>query len=394
MKHFLFFLLMFILLFLPSCSASTLPTVTEAIETATLEIPTSTPAPTVTIVPTAVVTAKEQTFIFSPDDANKTPPEDILQEVAYYGSGGNPECINKSKPIIDVDPGDFGIGSTMITCGWKPGRLDGKITYPDGSVWQQSVIVDELSFASLSFIPTDLSSEGLYKFEISGQGVTLRSNAEYKKPDFPVIYHFLDEHLVLKNFLPNEQIRLFAYICTGENMFSACIYYKFIGWKEFTVNDRGDLTINLVDSDQYYFWVVTSSGLELIPHSQKQAQAILNKDSKFAIGKSSELVIKQRSQYTCPANIATHIKPDKNALTSTKAIVSSTNSQKLNMYANLRTNSRVVRKLSPGEKIEIYRGAEPYCAGGLVWWYVTTKNGMGGYVIEFDSSGNYFIEQR
>lgn len=338
------------------------------------------PTPTTLMIPTASSTAiPEKVVGFTLNYANLIPPEDVLQEIDFYGGGGGGlSCImgTYSQPTIILDPsdGELMTESTMITCGWqKQETLTGKIQYPDGRIISTAIPGDYLSFA-----PTLDAPPGLYIFRIIGKNETVESNAYFYKPNGPRLYEINPNRLMLYGFSPKENVRLLFYT------FSSNKTLELKGWQHYTTNNEGRLIVDAVDKDLGAFVVIGEKSGEV--HALLTSNGSGGRRMEGNVLLSSGIYdpfFKNNSYLVCAENTPTHF--------SSKGDSAKVASANLEVFANPRKSARVLAYLPIGANVYFFEGGGPYCDNGLIWWNVNYGATNPGFIIEFDN-GQYNLE--
>ena len=90
--------------------------------------------------------------------------------------------------------------------------------------------------AGFEYVP-DLP--GVYKITVSGSGFNLDKNIQVMESNDPRLYLSLDSELIFHKFEPNERVRVLAY----EDHLLDRKDAKLIGWKDYVVDNNGELTI-------------------------------------------------------------------------------------------------------------------------------------------------------
>jgi hypothetical protein len=265
--------------------------------------------------------------IFSPDNMNTLPPEDVLETISYHGTGGpdqplsNDEIRNQlycwidySVPTIlhDVVDGELMSTMKMGSCGWSPGEfLQSMITYPDGEQIASNGFANECGCYLFSHLAELSSPEGVYKIQVWNEhGMQLSTNSLRQLPVVPRLYILNENLLMLHNFLPNEDVRLFLYELspTAYCEFTT-LCWEIYGWKQFTVDNNGNLFINAYTKSGYYI-AMDSQGYEIKGPEPGEATGPMEEisvDWEGAHNKWIELKIKEKSYRSCPANTPTKI---------------------------------------------------------------------------------------
>jgi hypothetical protein len=231
------------------------------------------------------MTAPDRTPISSPqnqvwESAKKIPPEDIFQEVGYYGGGGSilSICQGETSPTLlylDLTEEVTKHGEIRITsCGWNiDEEINIRIVRPDGieisetqkTVSSKQYVGDEPDVGLLiyAFFTGVNDPSGTYRIYImKGYQLYFQLALGISPPDYPIInYSYFFErknHIDLLGFAPQERIRLFSYDCSDISIKPAC---EFVEWVYITTDERGQAVIPAAESDYDFVAVGDISGL-------------------------------------------------------------------------------------------------------------------------------------
>jgi hypothetical protein len=241
----------------PTQKPSTSPTVIANVTSTRVPLPTVTS--TITNTPTSALVAiveENRTVSFSMSTASQVAPDDVLEEIRFFGGGGGGPCSdNPETPQVGVAPtnvelipipgpelsGVIGIGRLYIeTCGWSTDSdLNVTIQFPSGQT--KSDLANTLPPASgyysahyvYELVPSDPAGEYIVTIEGSDGMVTHRVNVV--EPVGPKLYLVAEEskyQVFLHNFVPGESVRFFVYIDR-----------ELFGWQEYQVAKTGQLLI-------------------------------------------------------------------------------------------------------------------------------------------------------
>jgi len=191
---------------------------------------------------------------FSPDNASKVAPEDIIQQMgsipAYGGSASCNSPDTYSQPTVDqsfIDtyggkPVEMMEGIVLGVCGLSEGdSVTTNIHFPNGKVESQkgvvksNVIGEVANSYDLSYVVGLDQPAGPYRFEFQTSKGTAEATLDVIAPDGPQLYVDMEptkSDLILYNFKPNEKVRILIYM---KGMLDA--------WQEFTIDKNGNLTI-------------------------------------------------------------------------------------------------------------------------------------------------------
>lgn len=348
---------------------------------------------------------------FAPDSAHELAPPDVLEEISFYGTGGNldpaeasqqPFCAgNYQQPAIflDMDDGELMQVMELKTCGWPAGEaLQGTVIYPDGRLVRQKVMVNDCGCAVLSHAADLLAPEGVYTFQLSNPaGITLTTNTLLQQPAVPRIYALTDDLLLFYNFLPNETVRLFMYSFSRQ---AACgdtgRCWVLQGWQEFQLGADGSLLIQ-APVREGYFVAVDSQGYQFATQNPPGAFGPMwqiNPDFQLAERRRQELFKREKAYLACPAGIESVVQFSSEPTDFIRPVRVAA-AAGLNMYARPRTTARVLATLNQGVELEVY--SLEYCFENHLWrlanWVTPTGDSVSGYLMEGDLAGNYFIQE-
>lgn len=318
---------------------------------------------------------------FHTSNMNETLPADILEEIAYYSGGGPSDDFQCNTPQIAIDPKDAELMSLNVftICGLSNGQsLLGQIRYPDGRTITQDVQIltspNGTIYAELGFMPNINDPAGVYDFSLEGIDGKFESNAYYHLPIGTRLYDLGNNQVFLYGFMPNENVRLFAYYLDNE-------VWKFSGWEEYLVDQNGQLVVSLAFDDiegttrSYTFVAVGSISGE--------AQLLFNRPSggrfSWVSGKymvNSPNNSKFYMQCTGEQSLNSHLIEGYHA-----EVLSS-----VTLFVNPRLDARALASVS--EKSKIYLSSGPYCENNQIWWRADTYEGT-GYLLEKDDT--YYV---
>jgi hypothetical protein len=237
------------------------------------------PAPALTKTPSLTDTPRDDlsdnseeasSVTFSITSSEKTPPEDVLQEVGYYEGGGpGSSCdIEYQVPTVIFPPQEveFKQIATVYTCGWQPDELvQITVKLPNGDVLLSQQVrartdhqSTTASFCSVSFDhKVDIDSPlGSYAYSLDGNSGSVHGSFYVKSPTEPRLY--VDgSKLTLYAFEPGERIRLFAYEIAGDEWGAIRLPIgSLAGWQGFQVDSSGQLVVLVESEGGYYHYAV------------------------------------------------------------------------------------------------------------------------------------------
>ena len=240
----------------PGSLPTTAPTVQKPAPTEQMPAPTSEPAqpeptsPKPTRAAPAVAPSDTPVVAFATEfdlaQANQIAPEDVLNEIEYYGSGAMP-CSDSPydtptpeyiPELVLLMPGYY------VMCGWIIDiSLSATVEYPDGRLEPLPTQIEELEAGEymswISFTPQLDDPEGAYIFRTEGGPFKSMSTVYYYRPDGPRLIPKSKDQLFFYGFAPREPVRLFCYDVDT---------YTLLGWQEYQVDGNGQLTLDVPPS--------------------------------------------------------------------------------------------------------------------------------------------------
>ncbi len=211
--------------------------------------------------------------VFDISSANKGAPADVLSEVSYTPSSISLACYQGldtySGPYIDIAPlnNELMEGAVIFSCGWsKEETLSVVIQYPDGSVTEALpvTVLDESDsskpptyFLVYMFLTGLNDPPGKYTYTVTGTAGQVETSNTFSAPDGPRAYWQDDGSLLLHNFAPSENVRLFALV----NEFAGKLTVA--GWQAYQVGSNGQLTIQV--NPEYAYIVIGETSGEVHP---------------------------------------------------------------------------------------------------------------------------------
>lgn len=358
----------------PKENITSTPSLVPFTETSSVDIPSSTAEPSIKM-------EDMKTVDFSLDEANFVRPEDILEEISFYGHpGGGGPCFGPpcNQPQICTDPRDtlLPFSSEMLTCGWDPeSNVTSTVLFPNGKVIQQLDVEAYYGIPgmiSLEIDPFYNDPEGLYTLQLSDGNYFLESNVYYRKPLTPIVKMLSTNQLFLHNFLPDEEIHVVIYNNRSE----------FLAIKEYMVDGYGNLIINI--SDDYHYFVLDSNDVAISSPQIHTGNATNNKLKDY--------YNKNHPEENCPSEvILSQFAPPFHD----KALVVA---EGLTLYSQPRQTARQLVTLPKGAILDVVW--EVSCRDGYLWlWggveFTNNENYIvryHGYIIERDPKGKVYIE--
>jgi len=207
------------------------------------------------------IETNKATITVTENSLNKTLPDDVIKEIAYFGGlgGGGGGCFNSDalKPTFFSDYESLNttieVFSSVETdiCGLsKDEKIEITLQLPDASTrnFQSSAQQPEgQSYAELDFefIPKLHDPLGEYTLLFTGNGWTLQRKFLVIDADSPRLY-LADHKLIFYKFRPEEHVRLFAYQpIPNADEINQQGQQRLIGWQEFNVDKTGELSVNV-----------------------------------------------------------------------------------------------------------------------------------------------------
>jgi hypothetical protein len=321
----------------------------------------------------------------TPNDLNTVPPEDILNEVAYFsgaGGGGGFHCNQYTEPeMIVVAQVEYKKTFDVVMCQLPLEEVELKITQPDGAVVfeQSGVPVTDLEGTYLLFsfdISLDLPL-GIYTVSASSASWNDTAVFEVVEPVEPQMYYERDPaRLLLLAFRPNETVKLLVYQeselritdSKGWNVAS------FVGWKEYQVDSSGRLDI-LIDRDSF------SGELEHTPRVYY-----------VAIGNISGNVTVSQDQNTLNAQYGTDFSDISCGEIKPLGILSGDYVEVIaDQAAVISSEGDILLTLGKGETFQVTFG--PRCVDGVLLWTVDCPLGIYGCLMPETNQGEAVIQK-
>ena len=183
------FTLLAILLF--GCATSPTPTKTPTVKPTSIKV---------SPMPETVNNDLPLIEVFSIQDANKIPPEDVLQEVSFGGQGGGDDtkmcdALTKiySKPTLasaSVKAEWLDHAGGIGICGWRANEtVSLTITFPDGSISRETLEAYNTEGTAATFYDTPLPSVndqvGTYFYLFEGESGKVSHSINVYIPNEP-----------------------------------------------------------------------------------------------------------------------------------------------------------------------------------------------------------------
>lgn len=199
-----------------------------------------------------------QDLFLTQDDLNLIPPDDIIQEIGFFGGLGGAGSVcdmyDYQSPTfyyLADRPYEWMHNVSVTICGLTVGEeVQIVVDLPNGDTIKDTAVVRQTESENIGeliydYMPLVYDPVGEYKITFTGNTWAL----EYpfmviEPPDARLYLH--ESQLFLINFFPNETVRLFVYSTSNSNN------SKLVGWKEFQVDGGGDLILNIENRDSYF----------------------------------------------------------------------------------------------------------------------------------------------
>ena len=316
----------------------------------------------------SVEETETQDTVLTEDVLNIIPPEDIIEQIGFFGglggAGDGCDITDYQEPAfywMADHPYEWMATIPIMVCGIPVGeQVQVNVALPDGTTSDGGVLTASQTFdrdtgeITFYYMPLVHSPTGDYVFTFSGENWTLDYPVTVIEPPDARLYIYESE-LFLINFQPKENIRLFVY--GFDNSYGG---WELMGWKQYEVDDTGDLTISTQIDDAGFVAIGEVSGqrsVGLFPGDVycKGAQSVGIVPLKYAevIRTSNELAV-----YTSEVENGTWIQKDAGTL-------------------------------QVGEIVRIQSNAE--CKNGTFWWNISSvgNRSVWGTIPESGTDGPY-----
>lgn len=322
--------------------------------------------------PTRTPTRTQQIPIyrFNLNSANRILPANILQEVAFFGTGGEPtHCIdirpgNLKAEKLTVSKAELYKEIEIVSCGWKRNdQITVTITDPSGAIRRGQGKAQIWGIGDSGFVAVEMYVDmvGTYKFSFQGPSGKFDWSVSVTRPKGARFHSLAPDKLVFYGLRPNENIKLFAY--AGDFNAQKLV---FKGHLSFQANAQGDLIVQ-ASSDYYYFAIGDLSG---------------NLDDGNG-SRLTRLIVTSLSENVCPNAVKSRVSVGMQARTT---IIDGTITR---VRSGPSTSNKVTMNLKEGVRFEIIDG--PRCSDGFTWWQIRIPNKGTGWVAE-GSKSRYYIE--
>lgn len=322
--------------------------------------------------------------------SNPTNPDSVLKEIVFGtagGGGSSVQCaaVKTDKPVIlpvlEESPinVEFLVEFPIISCGWDAGEdIQVTIKMPDGKTRTDKIKADsdkisESNRSRRAFFKykTEWGEPlGVYEFVFSGRNSSVKHLVKINRSTEPrVILRPNTNRLLLYNFNPNENVRLYVYKRVGTSS-----YGELSGWKSLQTNAQGSLEISL-QIDNYRVAVYRNNLVQVPVYSPfVRVYGMYSVDEILTQSTTQDVVFK------CVGA------PPRKLELGMKVRLISANGLSIKIYKEYVASSQsTFSSVASGSQFEISRG--PYCDSGKIWWGITT---IPGYVSE--NATDYKIE--
>jgi len=239
--------------------------------------PTSMPASEEATKEPALTLTSPSEVVFDLSNANTVLPEDVLEEIRYYGGGGGPIagfnmnfCQNEEKPTLifeltqmtDVEISNGSYSPISVTCGWqKDEQVTVTMINPEGQIYVQNEAASpEYRFADASIkgyyvalldMPVEVTRSeasntsdlfmlhgidqimlGSYQIQFEGQSGSVQTTIQITGTTQGRVERSSSGGLILFGFVPNERVRIIFYPDQQPPI-----------WHEYQVGPNGELWI-------------------------------------------------------------------------------------------------------------------------------------------------------
>jgi len=297
---------------------------------------------------------------FNPSNANQVPPDDVFNEVSYYGVGGRGSaCEWETKPTLIVPYQTEWMNWILTeTCGWQENEaVTVTVILPDSS--QVSERVDAgLGYFIYDIEPTKSMQPGIYTIIVEGNSGYVEDSTEVIVPPSPRMYDVEGDWLVLYNFSSYENIRLFAYETISFDMM------RLIGWDYYQTDSRGQLMIQTPGAQFAY---ITDGEISGVVSNSAYGSTMLDRD------------IYVSSCGGLPSRLSGDI----------EARVAFTDGSDMRIREEPSYSADILTTVPEGTFIQILINRK--CEDNSTWWEIRTESGLEGWMAE-DQDGVYLLE--
>jgi len=317
------------------------------------------------------------------NDFNSALPEDILEEVEYYGGlgGGEWTCPPEYKtPTFPPDQNneyyELLWPIEIDVCGLPTSneRVNVTVNLPNGAIKEYTESADNQ--ADLYFhYPSEFSDPiGDYRFIFEGGDWSLEKHVTIH--DISKTSLFWDgNQLIFAKFWPSENVRLFAYRNNGNNA-------TLIGWQDIRVDSHGELIININFSGGEFVAIGEKSGE--IPYTSTNSRGGWPWQPISRSAPTNNSITQKPDIPFCLGPLPTRLYIGANA-----EVTKSGMAPQLSLRAQPSIYAEKVHIIAAGRDMVILDG--PVCADGSYWWYIRSEQGYEGWSREGDSE-DYWID--
>lgn len=346
-------------------------------------IPTKKPEPTSTNESSNPIATnvKQADAEFNLSTINKLPPDYILNEISYYVGGGWSVCSGELLEDLTIDAGQIDVELMELTfvhaCGWKEKEtVVITIYYPDGRIVSQKTqseedIINYYASAKLKFGIEDPA--GVYKIVFDGDSSgTIDTTINVHKPTKARLFRVDETNLLLYGFQPLESVILYYYQTQ-----------KFAGWQTYTVNQYGQLSIEVPAYTGYRHACMGLVDDFFVAVGEKSGETRLLQDT--CVGALNR-VMEDSIIWSC-GNLKTRlsISPE------SEKRVAYTDGSNMRIRKKPGFNEEIVDSVPEGTKITITEG--PVCVDNVTWWKISggPKSNEEGWMAEHNNKV-YWLE--
>lgn len=374
-KNLWFIYVLLISFLLYSCGSNSLQE-TNDISVTTTKKPKPTSTSQTNLSPTKEIQADVE---FNLSTSNKVAPEDILDEISYFGGGGGGVCPGdvENKPSsldsINIEPLTL---EYLDFCGWKKNEtIIVTINDPHGNVSTKKIsAANEDSGRYYAEIELKFGIDepvGVYKFTLEGASGNAEASVNVRKPDGARLFRIDETHLLLYGFKPLESVNLY--------------YYKeeeFAGWQNYKVNQQGRLDIEIPAYTGYRHACMGLVDDFFVAVGEESGEARLLLDTCAG---AHDIVMENSIIWSC-GNLKTRllISPFQ------KKRVAYTDGSNMRIRKNPGFDKKIVDSVPEGTEITISGG--PKCIDNVTWWKISGgRNYKEGWMAEYNNE-IYWLE--
>lgn len=311
--------------------------------------------------------------IFSLDEADRVPPEDILVEIHFSASGGGggpTEC-----PHYDINSPSEGFNSEhkdpnspdpkpikLTVCGWVLGeQANVVIETPNGEIYKETTAAarpfttynayDDRSFAVIDYEYFPVEGQfGKYRFTFTGDSGVVTITFFVPPPNLNMEWDSSGETFYVSGLQPGERVRMLLYKVNSTGMSEG--KYIFDSWNEYYADEFGQ--IQLQDNSDYseadFRFAVVGDISGWVPGSDLKGVTTINPDGSCVADPWKNEVFPTRLYVGEYAYVAFD-PPTSNRLRNGPG-----------------RSYDVIDMIKPGVVFEILEG--PKCINGVTWWKI------------------------